>query len=93
MELSNIKIISVSETKSGKSTTTGKPWASKNILLGFEDETGESYIFAVVDENVWNSLGFVVGQIVTLNLKFRTKRFSPSSYVANDVRIVPPVNA
>ena len=92
MELSNIKIISVSETKSGKSTTTGKPWASKNILLGFEDETGESYIFAVVDENVWNSLGFVVGQIVTLNLRFRTRRFQ-SSYVANEIRIVEPVNA
>lgn len=93
MELSNIKIISVSETKSGKSTTTGKPWASKNILLGFEDETGESYISAVVDENVWNSLGFVVGQIVTLNLRFRTRKFYTNSYVANDVRIVPPVNA
>ena len=91
MELSNIKIISVSETKEGKSTTTGKPWASKNILLGFEDETGESYISAVVDENVWNSLGFVVGQIVTLNLKFRTKKFH-NSYVANDVRIVSPQN-
>ena len=73
MELSNIKIISVSETKSGKSTTTGKPWASKNILLGFEDETGESYISAVVDENVWNSLGFAVGQNRNVEPKVQNK--------------------
>ena len=92
MELSNIKIISVSETKRGKSTTTGKPWATKNILLGFEDETGESYISAAVDEDIWNTLGLSAGQVTSLNLRFRTRLFN-NGYLANDVRIVPPVNA
>ena len=92
MELSNIKIINVSETKRGTSSTTGKPWASRSILLGFEDNTGESYVFAQVDEDVWNNLGFQVGQVVTLNLRFRTKRFS-SGFLANDIRIVKPQNA
>lgn len=91
MELSNIKIISVSETKNGTSPTTGKPWASKSILLGFEDETGESYMYAQVDEDVWNSLGFQVGDVVTLNLRFRTKKFS-SGFLANDIRIINPQN-
>ena len=87
MELSNIKIISVSEVKRGTSTTTGKPWASRSVLLGFEDETGESYMFAQVDEDVWNQLGFQAGQIVTLHLRCRTKKFS-SGFIANDIRIV-----
>lgn len=91
MELSNIKIISVSETRRGVSTTTGKPWAAKSILLGFEDETGESYMYAQVDEDVWNTLGYQAGQVVTLSLKFRTKKFT-SSYIANDIRIINPIN-
>ena len=92
MELSNIKIISVSDVRRGTSTTTGKPWASRSILLGFEDETGESYMYAQVDEDVWDKLGFEAGQVVTLNLKFRTKKFA-SGFIANDVRIVEPKNA
>ena len=91
MELSNIKIISVSEVKRGTSTTTGKPWASRSVLLGFEDETGESYMSAQVDEDVWNQLGFQAGQIVTLHLRCRTKKFS-SGFLANDIRIVNPQN-
>ncbi len=87
MELSNIKIISVSEVKRGTSTTTGKPWASRSVLLGFEDETGESYMFAQVDEDVWNALGYQAGQVVTLSLRCRTKKFS-SGFIANDIRIV-----
>ena len=91
MELSNIKIINVSEVKRGTSQTTGKPWASRSILLGFEDNTGESYVYAQVDEDVWNSLGFQVGQVVTLNLKFRTRKFS-TGFIANDIRIINPQN-
>ena len=91
MELSNIKIINVSETKRGTSLTTGKPWASKSVLLGFEDGTGESYVYAQVDEDVWNNLGFIEGQVVTLNLRFRTKRYV-SGFIANDIRIVEPQN-
>ena len=89
MELSNIKIINVSETKRGTSPTTGKPWASKSILLGFEDTTGESYVYAQVDEDVWSRLGFQAGDVVTLNLRFRTKKFS-SGFLANDIRIINP---
>jgi len=87
MKVENILIKKVGEVKSGTSETTGKEWASRNILLAFEDETGESYISAAVDEDVWKSLGFQEGQAVSLNLKFRTKRFM-SGFICNDIRIV-----
>ena len=87
MKVENILIRRVGEVKSGTSETTGKKWVSRNILLAFEDETGESYISAGVDEEVWKSLGFQEGQTVSLNLKFRTKRFM-SGYISNDIRIV-----
>lgn len=89
MLFENVTIKRVSEVKKGTSETTGKPWASRSILLGFEDETGESYMCTQVDEDVWNNLGFQVGDVVTLNLRFRTKRFS-SGFLANDIRILNP---
>jgi len=87
-----VKIINVGEVRSGKSATTGKSWATINVLLGFEDENGENYIQAQVDEDVWHSLGHQAGEIAQLNLKFRTSR-TKNGFVYNDVRIVPPVNA
>ena len=87
MLVENIKIVKVGEVRSGESTTTGKPWASRNILLAFEDETGESYINAVVDEDVWGQLGFAEGQVANLNLRFRTRRFL-NGFVSNDIRLV-----
>lgn len=92
MELSNIKVITVGEVRTGVSSTTGKPWASRNVLLGFEDEQGENYISAAVDADVWSRLGFGQGQIVRLNLRFRTNRFK-GGFLANDIRIVEPQNA
>lgn len=92
MLLENIKIVQVGEVRSGTSSTTGKPWASRNVLLGFADETGESYISCAVDNDVWQRLGFAEGQIVNLHLRFRTKRFQ-NGYVASDIRIVIPENA
>ena len=89
MILSNIKILSVSETKTGKSSTTGKTWATKSILLGFEDETGENYILAQVDENVWQTYSLQADDIATLNLKFHTNRSRNSNFVFNEIRIVP----
>ena len=91
MIFENIIIKKVGDEKKGISETTGKPWASRNILLGFEDETGESYINATVDCDVWKSLGHVEGQTVSLNLKFRTRRFV-NSFVSNDIRIINPQN-
>jgi len=91
MVLSGIKIIRVSDTKCGTSETTGRSWASKSVLLGFEDETGESYVYVQVDEDVWKKLGFEAGQVVTLNLKFRTRKFA-SGFIANDIRIINPEN-
>lgn len=91
MILENILIKRVGDEKTGTSETTGKPWASRNILLAFEDETGESYINAAVDSEVWKSLGFVEGQTVSLNLRFRTRRFL-NGFVSNDIRIVNPQN-
>lgn len=91
MILENILIKRVGDEKTGTSETTGKPWASRNILLAFEDETGESYINAAVDSEVWKSLGFVEGQTVSLNLRFRTRRFL-NGFVSNDIRIINPQN-
>lgn len=91
MLVENIIVKKVGDEKSGTSETTGKPWASRNILLGFEDETGESYINATVDSTVWKRLGHVEGQTVSLNLKFRTRRFL-NGFVSNDIRIVSPQN-
>ena len=87
MLVENIKIVKVGDVRNGTSSTTGKSWASRNVLLAFEDETGESYINAVVDEDVWKQLGFAVEQIVSLHLKFRTKRFL-NGFVSNDIRII-----
>lgn len=87
-----VKIINVGEVRKGQSTTTGKQWASINVLLGFEDENGEGYINAQVDENVWHSLGHQVGEIAQLNLKFRTNR-TKNGFIFNEIRIVDPVNA
>ncbi len=89
MLVENILIKRVGDEKSGTSETTGKSWSSRNILLAFEDETGESYMNAVVDSEVWNSLGHAEGQTVSLNLRFRTKRFL-NGYVANEIRIINP---
>lgn len=92
MVLENIKIVSVGAERTGTSSTTGKQWKQRDILLGFEDETGESYISAQVDGDLWTRLGHWQGQVVTLNVRFRTKRFT-SGWVANDIRIVEPKQA
>jgi hypothetical protein len=42
--------------------------------------------------SLWEALGFAEGQVVSLNLKFRTKVF-PNGFVSNDIRIVSPQNA
>lgn len=89
MLLENILIKMVGDVKNGISETTGKPWASRNILLAFEDETGESYINAAVDSEVWSRLGYAEGQTVSLHLRFRTRRFL-NGFVSNDIRIVSP---
>ena len=91
MLVENILIKKVGEEKTGTSETTGKTWTSRIILLAFEDESGESYISAAVDSDVWRSLGFVEGQTVSLSLRFRTRRFV-NDYIANDIRIVKPSN-
>ena len=87
MKVENIKVQLVGSLNQGISSTTGKSWANRNILLAFEDEDGEGYINAVVDEDLWKSLGYKEGDIASLNLRFRTKKFH-SGYVANDIRIV-----
>lgn len=91
MKVENILIKRVSDVKSGTSDTTGNKWASRNILLAFKDETGESYISAAVDEDVWKNLGFQEGQTVSLNLKFRTKRFL-NGFISNEIRIIASQN-
>lgn len=89
MLVENIIIKKVSDVHEGTSETTGKKWASRIILLAFEDETGESYISAAVDKAVWDSLGFEEGQQATLHLRFRTKKFM-NGFISNDIRIINP---
>ena len=62
MLVENIKIVKVGEVRSGTSTTTGKPWSNRNLLLGFEDETGESYINALVNTADWEQMGLHEGR-------------------------------
>ena len=87
MLIKNIRIKRFGDVRTGTSQATGNSWASRNILLEWEDETGTSFINAVVDDNVWGQLGFQEGQTVSLNLRFRTKPFK-SGFVSNDIRIV-----
>ena len=89
MLVENLLIKRVSEVQNGTSETTGKPWANRNLLLTFEDEFGEGYINTVVSEDVWRRLGFHEGQVVSLNLRFRTNKFR-SGFISNDIRVFIP---
>ena len=91
MKVDNILIKRVGELKTGVSQSTGNSWANRNILLAWEDETGDSYLSAIVDEKVWNSLGYQEGAIATLNLRFRTQA-KASGFIINDIRIINPQN-
>ena len=90
MLVQGIKIITVNEVKNGRSLTNGKLWSNRNILLGFEDEFGESFIQAVVDEEVWQRFGFSEGDSVDLHLRFRTHPWKNGKFVTNDIRIIDP---
>ena len=92
MKVDNIIIKRVGELKTGVSNSTGNKWANRNILLEWEDETGKAYINAVVDEEVWKSIGYQEGDFATLNLRFRTQA-KTSGFVLNDIRIINPQNA
>lgn len=87
MLVENITIKRVGEARTGISKSTGNNWANRDILLEWEDETGKSYINAIVDENIWQSLGYQEGATATLNLRFRTQA-RPSGFIVNDIRII-----
>ena len=91
MLVENVTIRKVGEVKDGISETTGRAWSTRNILLAFEDETGESYISAAVDTEVWNRLGCAEGETVGLHLRFRTKRLG-GGFVFTEIRIIDPEN-
>ena len=91
MKVENLLIKLVSDVHTGTSVTTGRGWSNRNILLAFEDETGEGYMNAVVDEDLWKTLNLREGDIASLNLRFRTKRYQ-SGFVTNDIRIINPQN-
>ena len=87
MLLENILIKRVGEVRRGISNATGNSWANRDVLLEMEDETGKSYISAIVDEGVWSQMNHHEGDMVSLNLRFRTQVRS-SNFVVNDIRIV-----
>lgn len=91
MKVDNILIKRVGELKTGVSNSTGNSWTSRNILLEWDDETGKAYMNAVVDEEVWKSLGYQEGDLATLTLRFRTQA-KASGFVVNDIRIIQPQN-
>ena len=86
------KIAKADKPQEGISATTGKKWTLRRVLIAFNDETGEEYISAGVDEEVWQRLGLHEGMETTIHLKFFTRQ-SMSGYVTNHVRIVEPLNA
>ena len=91
--LVNNLLIKRVDKREGKSKSTGNEWTNRVVILEFEDEEfGKSYISAVADESYWESLGYEEGQVVSLNLRFRTKT-SFTGYVGNDIRIINPQNA
>ena len=92
MLVNNLLIKRVEDLRTGTSKSTGNNWASRNILLEWEDETGKAYINAVVDENIWQQLGYQEGDIATLYLRFRTQA-KTSGFILNDIRIINPQNA
>ena len=92
MLVNNLLIKRVEDLRTGTSKSTGNSWASRNILLEWEDETGKAYINAVVDEEVWKSLGYQEGDFAALNLRFRTQA-KTSGFILNDIRIINPQNA
>lgn len=91
MLVENITIKRVSDVREGTSETTGRKWASRVVLLSWEDETGESYLSAAIDADVWDNLGLTEGQTVSLYLKCRTKKFL-NGFIANDIRIIKSQN-
>ncbi|MBR5393556.1 MAG: DUF3127 domain-containing protein [Bacteroidaceae bacterium] len=91
MKVENILIKRVGDVRQGTSDATGEKWKNRNIVLSWEDEFGTAYLNAVVDDEIWQSLGYKEGDIATLNLRIRTKVFS-NGFVANDIRIKNPQN-
>ena len=86
MLIENVLIKKVGEPHEGTSNATGEKWKNRNILLSWEDEFGTAYLNALVDEELWQSLGYQEGDIATLHLRVRTKAFM-SGYISNDIRI------
>ena len=76
----------VGELRTGTSKTTGNKWAIRDLLLSWNDETGENYISATIDAERLAGSGIEQGSTVRANLLFFTKLL-PSGGVANDVRI------
>ena len=90
MVLTNLQIKVVGELKTGTSKATGVTWASRNIVLGFQDEDGrDNYISCRCGENVWaaNGAALAVNDIVTARLLFYTRNYS-SGFVGNDITIL-----
>ena len=91
MLVENITIKKVGKTHEGTSNATGEKWKNRSILLSWEDEFGTAYMNVIVDEELWQSLGYQEGDTATLNLRVRTKAFM-NGYISNDIRIKNPHN-
>ena len=76
----------VGEVRTGTSKTTGNKWAIRDLLLSWNDETGENYVNATIDAERFAGSAIEQGRTVQANLLFFTKLI-PSGGVANDVRI------
>ena len=91
MKVENVIIKRVSDVNSGTSVSTGNEWANRDILLEHEDETGKSYMNAVVDESIWQDLNLHKGDRANLTLRIHTKPFK-NGFISNEIRIIASQN-
>lgn len=87
MKFENLQVKRVGELKTGTSKTTGKKWAIREILLSWTDDTGENFVSATVDGELFAGSGIEAGSTIQAELSFFT-RLLTSGAVANEVRII-----
>ena len=77
----------VGEVRTGTSKTTGNKWAIRDLLLSWNDETGENYVNATIDAERFAGSAIEQGRTVQAELNFHTKLL-PSGAVVNEIRVI-----
>ncbi len=82
----NVIIRNISEPRDWRSDATGRSGVSRTVILSPSDDP-DSFLCAVASEEVWHPLGLRVGDTACLPIRFRTKTYRSSGFVATDIRI------